>query len=265
MPTIGQVDDAVRAVLAGLRRAPRPDRRSSGVFAGRLLGERQVERLGPEIREVRIAPTTVITPIARDHLKRRGILIRWVSEHLAGRLGEWGFVIEEGVAMADPIRRSLLGSEGSWHEAGQGVIEAAQWVASEEGRGAVVFTDQGSVACWLAAQVAGVRSAAPGDADGVARAVEHLGVNLLVLEPAGHSLPSLLHCVKVFRKSGAPECPDWLDGRTDDANRRGDRPRDLLSTAPERAESALSGGRPDASGGDHRRLVPARGGTGRVR
>ncbi|WP_315851956.1 hypothetical protein [Tautonia rosea] len=265
MPTIGQVDDAVKAVLEGFRQAPRPDRRSSGVFAGRLLGERQVERLGGEIREIRIAPTTVITPIARDLLKRRGILIRWISERLAGRTGEWGFVIEEGVAMSDTIRRSLLASEGAWNEAGQDVFDAANWVANEEGRGAVVLTDQGSVACWLAAQMAGVRSAAPGDADGVARAVEHLGINLLVLEPARHSLPSLLHCVKVFRKSGAPECPDWLDGRPDDANRRGDRPRDLLSAAPERAKSPISGGRPDDSGGHHRRLVQARGGAGRVR
>jgi hypothetical protein len=264
-PTIGQVDDAVRAVLAGLRRAPRPDRRSSGVFAGRLLGQRQVEGLGPEIREIRIAPATVITPIARDLLRRRGILVRWVSERLAARIGEWGFVLEGGAVMADALRRSLLAAEGGWHDLGDEVIEAAHWVAAEDGRGAVVFSGQGSVACWLASQVPGVRSAAAGDADGVARAVEHLGVNLLVLEPAGHSIPSLLHCVKVFRKSGAPERPDWIDGGTDHANRRGDRPRDLLSTAPERAEPTLPGRRPDASGGDHRGLLQARGGAGRVR
>ncbi|QDV36656.1 hypothetical protein [Tautonia plasticadhaerens] len=265
-PTIAQVDAAVRAVLAGIRRAPAPGRRRpAGAFAGRLLGERQVEAIGPEVREIRVGPATVITPIARDLLKRRGIAVRLVSEPEASRRGEWGFAIEPGVAHADAIRRAIHSGPDAWAEVGGDAVEAAGWVSAGDDRGAVVLTPEASVACWVASRVPGVRPAAPADADAVARAVDRLGANLIVIEPGGRSIPSLLHGMKVFRRGGAPEVPGRPGGEGDDEDRGGDRPGDVFPAASFAAEPQAPGRRADAPGGDHRWLAGAWGGAGRVR
>jgi hypothetical protein len=264
-PSIAQVDAAVRAVLAGNRRGSAPVRRPGLAFAGRLLGQRFVESIDPEIREIRVGPATVVTPIARDMLKRRGIAVRVASDPEASRRGEWGFVLEEGVALADAIRRGIATGPDHWGEIGRDAAEAARWVAEGDGRGAAVVTDEASVACWLSARVPGVRSAAPADSDAVARAVDRLGANLIVIEPRGHSIPSLLHCLKVFRRAGAPEGPDWLDGGMGHEDWRGDRAIDMLSAPSFAAEPEVPRRRADAPGGDHRGLFEPRGGAGRVR
>src|SRR4051812_13628462 len=62
---IAEVDRAVRSVLAELRREPTPALPRAEVFADQLLSLRHVERLAAGTREVRIAPGTVVTPLAR--------------------------------------------------------------------------------------------------------------------------------------------------------------------------------------------------------
>jgi hypothetical protein len=57
--------------------------------------------------------------------------------------------------------------------------------------------------------VAGVRAAAAGEPDAVARAVRALGVNLLVVEPAGKPIALLKQIGATFRRSGGPRPPDW--------------------------------------------------------
>lgn len=265
-PTIGQVDEAVREVLAGIRRAPTSiGRRRSGTFEGRLLGERQVEALGPDVQDLRIGASTVITPIARDMLKRRGIHVRLVSDSEASRRGVWGFVMEPGLPMADTIRRAIVSGDAGWREVGDDVIAATRWVTEDEDRGAVVFSAEASIACWLAAQERGVRSASPGDADSLARAAEHLGANLIVIEPAGRSIPTLTHWLKIFRKFGAPEAPEWLRGGGDHEDWRSDRAGHLLEVASEREAFSIARGRSHDSRGDYRGLIHPRGGAGGVR
>ena len=254
-PTIAQVDDAVRAVLAGIRRVPAPDRRRPRAFAGRLLSARHVEMIPPGEIEFRIGLHTVVTPIARDMLKRRGITLRTVSDAEAHRRGEWGFAIEDRLATADAIRRAILEISGNWNEVGPDVVEAAQWVSGGSERGAVVITSEASVANWLATQIPGVRSATVVDADAVARAVDQLGANLLVIEPQSQSLPSLKHCLNIFRKHGAPEPPDWLVGGNVDADWRDHRPGDVLTAAPFVEKSTIVDRRAFDSGSHHRRFA----------
>src|SRR5689334_18788605 len=120
-PTASQVDAAVRAVLAELFRQPAPVADGLDLFAGRLLALCHVEALAPGTRELAIEPGTVVTPMARDQLKRLGIRVRLVSagelERL-GRRGEWGFAIEEGVGIAEVLRRVLLTERDVWYEVG---------------------------------------------------------------------------------------------------------------------------------------------------
>lgn len=214
MSTAIDVDSIVRAVLAELARRngqAQHSEKKGEVFAGRLLGQSQVEALGHEAKEVRVGPGTVVTPLALDLMKRRGISLRYAAngeatEVKAKGTGTWAFAIEGPISgKAEALRRVLL---GSWSEVA--ASEAVPWVVAGDDRGALVLTPEASVAAWRANRVEGVRAASVCDVDSVARAIKNLGVNLLVVEPALHSIPSMKAMAEAFRRGGAPSPPEGL-------------------------------------------------------
>ena len=93
---------------------------------------------------------------------------------------------------------------------------AAAWVAEAPHRGALVLTDEASVAVWRACQVAGVRAATVGRPRRGARAVRRLGINLLVVEPPGKSISWIRQLGATFRRAGAPLRPEGIDDRRRD-------------------------------------------------
>jgi hypothetical protein len=227
VPGIGEVDRAVRAVLAGMlgngaRRNGRPKVGADAavpVFSGRLLSLKQAETLAGGARVVQVAPGTVVTPLARDHLKRHGVEIRFAARAEVERLrntGEWGFAITLESGLITAVRRALLDAPEGWQELGESLEEAVGWVAEAgasseaEGRGALVLTDEASVAVYRACRVPGVRAAAAVEPHAVARAVRALGVNVLVVEPAGLSIALIRQLATTFRRAGGPVCPEWL-------------------------------------------------------
>src|SRR3954447_11545461 len=148
---IAEVDAAVRSVLAAQGRGPSLGGRAveAEVFCGRLFSLRHAEALPGSAREVRLGAGTVVTPLARDLLKKRGVAIRLVSKGEVARVrrpGEWGFAIEDaaGSGVIAALRRAWL--EDDWMELEASLDEAARWVAEDPDRGALVITDEASVA-----------------------------------------------------------------------------------------------------------------------
>jgi hypothetical protein len=215
---IAEVDAAVRSVLAmqGPQRGAGAGRPGScgGIFAGRLFALRHAEAIADAVREVQLAPGTVVTPLARDRLKQRGIALRQVAGRGAVRAvhaGEWAFA-NEGAAesgLVAALRRALL--EEAWAAIEAPPPAAARWVAEAPHRGALVVTDEASVAVWRACQIAGVRAACADEPDAVDRAVRHLGINLLVVEPPGKSISWIRQLCATFRRAGAPRRPEAID------------------------------------------------------
>lgn len=203
---IARVHAATRAVLGDRGRGERID---GDVFPERLLALRHVEALGPQVQEVRVAPGTVVTPLARDELKRRGVAVRWTSRRAAPRQGEWAFAIEGNSGVLTALRRTWLEASEPWREL-SALGEAVPWVAASSERGAVVLTDDAAVAVWRAHRSRGVRAAAAESSVGVSRAVQGLGANLLVIEPAGKPLALLKQLAATFRAGGAPRVPATL-------------------------------------------------------
>lgn len=206
---IARVLDAVRWVLAGASRS-KPTQPS--VFPERLLALRHVEGLGAGARELCVAPGTVVTPLARDELKRRGITVRWISRHdveAVSRRGEWAFVIEGEGGVLSALRRTWLDGPETWRELAA-LADAVRWVAESDERGVLVVTEQAAVAVWRANQVPGVRAASAESSAAVDRAVRGLGMNLLAVEPEGKPLPLLKQLAATFRSAGAPRVPDAL-------------------------------------------------------
>ena len=221
-PSLHDVDSAVQAVLAEMF----PVARHAGaiahfakpgveVFSGTLLSLRHAEILSPRIVEVLIAPGTVVTPLARDVLKRRGVSIRFVARSEVARLrnaGEWGFAIESerNRGLLEALRRGLLDGSESWFEVGSQLDDAMNWVTEAEGRGAMLLTDEASVAVFRACRNPGVRASAAVDVDSVSRATRLLGVNLLIVEPAGKSIALMHQLGRALRRFGGPLPPEWL-------------------------------------------------------
>jgi hypothetical protein len=221
---IAAVDAAVRAVLGTAGRGredrtresqPEPDPGLT-VFAGRLLAHRHAESLPAATRAIGIAPGTVVTPLARDALKGRAITVRFLSRGEFSQTrdpGEWGFAIDEpsdaGPGLIAAMRRGWI--EDDWTELEGSPERAARWVLDRPHRGALVVTDEASVAVWNACRIDGVRAASAADPDAVARAVRRLGVNLLVVEAPGKSISWMRQLGQTFRRGGAPSPPHDLE------------------------------------------------------
>ena len=221
-PTLGEINAAVLAVLGGMSRPAKAEGRPAphhrDVFVDRLFALRHAEGVGDGIDEVRILAGTVVTPLARDLLKRRRIGLRVVSGREAELArgtdrGEWGFAIDSRSGAVEALRRLLL--EGrDWAEVDG---DPASWVVGGDGRGAFVIADEASVATWRASRVEGVRAASVGEPDAVSRAIRHIGANLIVVEPAGKSIYLLKQIGERFRLGGAPAMPESLSTHTQPA------------------------------------------------
>ncbi len=145
---IHQVSEAVESVLKDLR--PRSLARKDPdcqVLVGNLLSVRQVEALPPGTRAVQVGCGVVITPLAQDLLKRRGISIRVGSQadtRKSGAVsGEWGFAIESELGTVSALRRALLEDDRPWSELPAELATVAEWLLEATGRGAVWVTDLG--------------------------------------------------------------------------------------------------------------------------
>ncbi|WP_337173391.1 hypothetical protein [Paludisphaera sp.] len=178
------------------------------VFADRLFGQKHAEAVAPGAT-IRVAAGTVITPLARDLLKKRGVTIHLagVAEVAAAARGEWAFAIEPGPGWLAALRRSLLEDAGGWSELEPDVDAAVAWLGAGEGRGAVLVTADGPTAVWRACQSQGVRAAFAGEPADVHRATGSLGANLIVVDPSGKSIAWIKQLATAFRRAGAPRDP----------------------------------------------------------
>jgi hypothetical protein len=231
---IRAVDEAVRAVLAEMygpariptptptatptsilasATAPHPTPSQPPVFADRLFGLKQAEALAPGA-SIRIAAGTVVTPLARDLLKKKGVVVRvaGLAEVAATARGEWAFAVEPGPGWLEALKRSLLEDSGAWRELDPDVDAAIAWLGGGEGRGAILVTADGATAVWRACRAPGVRAAFASEPADVHRATGSLGANLIVVDPAGKSIAWIKQLATAFRRAGAPRDP--FAGRT---------------------------------------------------
>ncbi|MDG3004518.1 hypothetical protein [Paludisphaera mucosa] len=206
---IRAVDEAVRSVLAELfgtatRRATTAA--AEAVFADRLFGLKHAEALAPGATSIRVAAGTVVTPLARDLLKRRGVVVRLagMAEVAATARGEWAFAVEAAAGWLHALQRSFLEDGGLWNELEPSVDAVVAWLGAGEGRGALLVTTDGATAVWRSCRAHGVRAAFASEPADVHRATRSLGANLIVVDPAGKSIAWIKQLATAFRRAGAP-------------------------------------------------------------
>lgn len=268
-PGPDQIDAIVRAVLGELARLSGPNEPVDHVFSERLLSERHAAGIPEGTRELKVAPGTVVTPSARDLLKKKGIAVRLAASDAKsspGRDGVWGFAIEAAndLGKTSSVRRRLVSDVRPWIEVGRSARDASEWASSADDRGVVLITDEASIAVWRAHRLDRVRAAAARDVVQVERAVRNLGMNMLVIESSDSSIHLMTRMCFAFRDSGRPRKPADLEGSgtaggissngANHANRGSDRSSDLVSSAPESSRRAIGDRLAFAEGGDRRRF-----------
>ena len=88
------------------------------------------------------------------------------------------------------------------------LVEAVAARTPKSSRLGLLLTDKPSLALCLANRPPCVRAAWGLDARSVTDAVSSLAANLLIVEPARHSLPALVNLARTFLNSGGGTCPD---------------------------------------------------------
>jgi hypothetical protein len=215
---IEKVNAAIRAVLTEMsgRSQTRRDP-DCQVYIDKLLSVRQAEALPRGTRMVQIGPGTVVTPLARDLLKRQGITIRLggTSETHAVARGQWAFAVEVESGLTQSLRRSLLDDPRAWIEVEPSLQAVAGWLIDGEGRGAMWITSEVALTVWRACRTEGVRAASAVEPADVHRAVRSLGMNLLLVDPTGKSISWIRQLALAFRLGGAPRLPQPIPVEAD--------------------------------------------------
>lgn len=170
-------------------------------------------------RSIRVPQGAVVTPSARDELKRRGVRIEYVPP------------VGSGGAQPAPLLLATWQTDCCPRPLAQAVradgFETTQLQASPDSLDRLVqsldqpancwgilLTDKPSLALCLANRSPGVRAAWAMDQRSVTDAAQSLGANLLILEPARHTLPAMINLARAFLRNGNRGCPDAVQQRT---------------------------------------------------
>lgn len=227
------VEQIVQLVLARLRERESAERRArplteaagtgSGrelAIHGRLVTEFDLAQQLNGETVVRVSRTTVVTPAARDFLNQRGVRLERNSGP-ADRHRANPPVLAVGVAETRFEPGGLLAGlarQGAKIEqlARVGLIGVTDSLAERVARGGergLLFCQRPFAALCLANRRSGVRAAEVRRVDEVKMALAEIGANLLVVNPRGPTMHTLLEIVRTYLSAPPAECPVELRER----------------------------------------------------
>ena len=156
-------------------------------------------------RELLLLPKTVVTPLAADELKAKGVRIAWQSAKVQEQNSSWCWSAEKPDATVRSAVQALErdGVILTWVEGAARTM--AQTVVRDELRG-ILFAVDGSVTCCLTNKVAGVRALVASNAMQVKRVKKALGPNLFVVETADRTFFELRQLLRAIT-TGDDACP----------------------------------------------------------
>ena len=188
-------------------------------WSGRVLSSSDVVRSLNGHRELVLSPRTVVTPLAAEDLRDRGVTYRRDPVEVPPTPASvWGYA----QGRPHPLVRSAvqaLERDGLFlREMGTKINDSpcgwakalAECVAKGECRGGVVFCDDPGVICCVANKVAGLRAAAVATIAQAARAALTLGPNLIAVEMPGRTFFEIRHILRTLCSPAALTCPDGI-------------------------------------------------------
>jgi hypothetical protein len=185
-------------------------------WTSRVLTEADFRRAWQGESTVEIARDTIVTPLAREHLRDRGVALTWRAEAVSKRATTgWSVAIEAQDSRALGVLRALAGEGRSQNLIeGPGKSTRSQWyrslaetVSDSDVRGMLVFCSDPAVCVCIAAKVDGVRPALAITPAQTAKILITLGCNFAALETTGRTFYELRQITRTVCDSGRPEAP----------------------------------------------------------
>ena len=193
---------------------PKPDN-SRLPLSGRVVTLASLDGRLAGVRQVIVAKGTVVTPAARDELRKKKIKLEFSDNNHRANVSAGGILV--GVVEGSYDAAAVVGAISA--EAGQVQrIDGSCWIEvtremtetiTRETKCGVLVTCRATAAVCLANRGPTIRAALGVGRASVKDAVETIGANLLVVDPTSNSLYELRGMVREFVR-GSHECPGRL-------------------------------------------------------
>lgn len=174
----------------------------------RLLSAEDLRRYLTSQRELLLLPKTVITPLAADELRAKGVRIRWQSTESKTKVakGGWIFAREASDTIVTAALRSLERDGVTLSIVTASPRAIAESLMKNAHRGAIVCTSDSAIVCCIANKIAGIRAAAVSSVKQASQARKNLGANLFAIEVPGPTYFELRQMLKTI-VAGPDPCP----------------------------------------------------------
>jgi hypothetical protein len=177
----------------------------------RVLSADDLRRHLTSQRELQLLPRTIVTPLAADELKARGVRITWQTPKSPAAIDAhyWGYVQERpDPAVAVAVR--ALERDGSKLVALTLPAEAPWSAVPRHQPGVVIFCNDPALVCCVANKLSGVRAAVVTTPQTATRARQTLGANFVAIESPGRTFFELRQILRAICGNGPASCPDAL-------------------------------------------------------
>jgi hypothetical protein len=178
----------------------------------RLLSADDLRRHLTSQRELLLLPRTVITPLAADELRAKGVRILWEApastEAKTPKHGKWLYAQEKSDALiASAIQAVERDGIQMTARDGASARAFAEAILAADHAGGILFCGDAATACCIANKIAGIRAGAMRNNDQALRAQKNLGANLFAIEFPGPTFFELRQILRTIA-TRAPKCPD---------------------------------------------------------
>jgi hypothetical protein len=177
----------------------------------RLLSADDLRRHLTSQKELVLLPKTVVTPLAADELRAKGIRVRWesaTSESRSAVAGGWFYAMEKRDAFVESAVQAL-GRDGVHLTFIEGSPRTCAEAVLKGHAGGIAFWANAAALVCIANKIAGVRAACIVNAKQAAHAQKSLGANLYAIDVPGPTLFEIRHMLKTI-VAGNAKCPDEI-------------------------------------------------------
>jgi hypothetical protein len=169
-------------------------------------------------RELIVPRHTVITPLAADELRARGVRVTsQAPEPTAAARSVWGVAQDrvypevvgalQALRRDGPLTKEMPACEGpccGWSRS------LAECIVRGECSGAIVFCKEPGLVCCVANKVAGLRAAVVATAPQSRHVITSLGPNFIVVEMPGRNFFEIRQLLRCLSDASPAACPETL-------------------------------------------------------
>jgi hypothetical protein len=167
-------------------------------WPGRLLSADDLRRHLTSQKEIVVAPRTIVTPLAVDELRGKGVRIR--REEIAATSADpvrgWGYAQQPSDALVEAALTALRREGLALTPLPGGIPLEWARAAATDFAGGVVFCGDPGLVCCIANKIKGVRAAAVSSVKQAFQARRSIGANFLAVETPGRTLFELRQIVR---------------------------------------------------------------------